>query len=218
MTRRRDPDKEAVYYAEEVVFAETLHAEPIHSNDLMYLADQLFSHDWWERYKIPVPTIEPTRATDKSSHAETHGSWFNKSSVIRLAPQSINPWFLAHEAAHIAQFYFYNSTHHPLLEAHGREFRASYLAVTEILLGQRAARDLSASFDRHVRVRRQHKPGKPGSVVTVPKPDPFVTPVRGLFPAWRDEQQVRQLKAIKDRVLIDAPMYTIPRVNGAIAL
>lgn len=221
MRRTKDPDQQAVYYAEEVAFGGTLFGEPLHSDDLFTLADELFHTGWWDRLNIPVPRIEPTNGNHTSSHAEC---LFNikGGSVIRLAPNQINPWTLAHEAAHVAQFYFYPTYRVPNLEGHGREFRACYLNVAETLLGREAAAELRTNFDRRIPVRPEHQPGQPGWILTVPrlKPEldrPEDATGEGIFPLWRHRQMAKKITTIADRLAAANPPG-VHRLNGAIAL
>jgi hypothetical protein len=212
-----DPDRQAVYYAEEVALLHTIHGRPIDIKDLLHLADQLFSHDWWARYKIPVPEIEPTLSHDDSSEAVTYCN-MTGGNVIRLAPLDISPWSLAHEAAHIAQFYLYNIERRPDLEMHGREFRACYLITTEILLGRAAATELQINFDRRISVRPEHQPGQPGWIVTVPPLDATLDPEGvGIFPAWRTEQLAKEVTTLQERLALANPPAS-HRLNGATVL
>lgn len=211
MSRRSDdPDQQAVYYAERVAFEDTLYAEPLHSDDFMRLADRLFTHDWWERHNVPIPIIEPTTSKDSTSYAWLHYDRPEKDPVIRIAPTDINPWTLAHEAAHVAQYHFYTPGHHGDIESHGREFRATYLSVAEIVLGREAADRLRDNFTQFVPVRPQHAPGKPGSIMTVPRP----TTGTGLFPSWRLEQQRDAMMRLQQSPTVSSAT----RINGAIAL
>lgn len=208
-----DPDQQAVYYAERVTFEDTLFEAPLHSDDFMRLADRLFTHDWWERHNIPVPIIEPTTSKDTTSYAWLHDTKPEKDPVIRIAPMHINPWILAHEVSHVAQYHFYSLRHYGQTESHGREFRATYLSIAEIVLGQEAADTLRDNFTQFIKVRPEHAPGKPGSIMCVPRPKPEHDPAGcGLYPLWRLEEQIAALQQLR-------PIVTsVPRLNGAIAL
>lgn len=197
---KTDPDQQAVYYSEEVAFANTLFAEPLHTEDLMTLADRLEQSEWWKRCRLPELIIEPTTAKDISSCATYDG-------VIRIAPTQINAWTLAHEAAHIAQFAMYVDYLNPDLEGHGREFRACYLAIAEILLGQDAAYELRLNFER--RFTRTYD-----TICTVPKVDPDADS-DGIYPRWAIEQSYIELVQLRRRM--DLPRG-YDRINGAIAL
>lgn len=213
--RNDDPDKQAVYYAEQVTFVDTLYAEPLHTADFMRLADRLFTHDWWERYNISVPVIEPTTAKDTTSYASIYCEKPEKDPIIRIAPTDINPWILTHEAAHIAQYHFYREDSYGVIESHGREFRATYLNVAEIVLGLDAADSLRRHFDQFVPVRPEHASGQPGSIMCVPRPRPEHDPAGiGLFPSWRIEKQNELLKQWHERPVVTSGQ----RINGAIAL
>lgn len=210
MTKRlKDPDKKSVYYAEEVAFAGTPFADPLPSDDLLALADELFHSGWWERLSIPVPTIEPTRWWERSSYAEAYCNG-SQPTIIRLRHEDINPWYLAHEAAHIAQFYFYPKDRVPDLEGHGREFRACYLNVAETLLGRGAADELRTNFDRRLPVRPEHQPGNPGWILTVPRlkhgvDRPEDATGEGIFPLWRHRQMVKKVTTVADRLAAANP-------------
>jgi hypothetical protein len=212
MTKTLDPDQQAVYYAERTVFEGTLYDEPLHTDDLMGIANRLFATDWWQRPCIPSPIIEPTSSSDRNSYA-SYVRGANIDPYIRLAPHDINARILAHEAAHVAQFHFYNPTNRRV-ESHGREFRAAYVSIAEIVLGRQAAVDLKAAFDRYIPVRPEHAIGKPGSIVTVPKPDKAHDPEGiGLLPSLRLHQQLESMAALRPTASSSGL-----RVNGAIAL
>ena len=213
--KAKDPDQQAVYYAERAAFENTLFQEPLHSDDFMRLADSLFTHDWWVRHKIPVPTVEPTSSKDHTSYAWLYSARPEKNPIIRIAPCDIHAWALAHEASHVAQFYFYNIGRYGPTEHHGREFRATYLSVAEIILGREAADTLRDNFIQFVQVRPEHAPGKPGSIMCVPKPRREHDPTgMGLFPSWRLEQHAIAMDNLRQRM----PVSSILRSNGAIAL
>ncbi len=215
MTKYKDPDQQAVYYAERVTFEDTLFEEPLHSDDFMALANRLFTHDWWERHSIPVPIIEPTTSRDSTSYAWIHNERVGKDPIIRIAPHDINARVLAHEAAHIAQHYFYKWDSYGPIEAHGREFRATYLSVAEIALGRGATSTLGANLTQFVKVRPEHAPGQPGSIMCVPRPRPEHGPIGlGLYPTWRLERQTAELNQLRQRL----PAVSTPRISGAIAL
>lgn len=210
--RRKDPDKQAVYFAEALVFDDTLFKDPLHTSDFLLLADRLFKSEWWVKHSIPVPVVEPTRASDTSSYARIFGN-DSKEPLLRVSPFDVNAHTLAHEAAHVAQFYFYNPRHQLGFESHGREFRATFLVVTEILLGREAADDLRASFARHIAERPEHAAGMPGSILTVPQvnADPESNAM-GIYPAWRLSKQAAAFKRAT------ATLPTGLRLYGAIAL
>lgn len=202
--REKDPDQQAAYHAEMVAFEGTLFDEPLASDDFMRLADSLFSHDWWQRNRLTTPIIEPTRWVDRSSHAMVYYEKTSKDPIIRIAPQQINAWTLAHEAAHVAQYQLFLPTTHGEIASHGWEFRSVYLAVAKILLGQDAALSLSRNFAQFVR--------DGGSL-------PFIVPAdsasdMGIFPAWRLAQRRAELDRLQQRM----PAPSVPRIKGAIAL
>lgn len=211
-TINRDRDKSAVYYAESVVFDNTLFDSPLHSDDFIALANSLFAHDWWERHGIPIPIIEPTTSKDTTSYALTQCDNPHIDPIIRIAPCHITAHTIAHEASHIAQYHFYNPSSYGPVESHGREFRATYLSVVEIVLGEKAAHDLRVKFTEFVKVRPESAPGLPGSVMCVPRPKRECDPSgMGLYQMMRLRQDVEEI-----RKLHTAPRT--PRLNGAIAL
>lgn len=219
-SKRKDPDQDAVYHAEEIVFSNTLFEEPLHSDDLLHLADELFSHDWWEQFNIPTPTIEPTTSRDTTSSAQFFPSRSGGDALIRIAPHQVTPRILAHEAAHVAQDYFYSLTLRPDLEDHGREFRSAYLVVAEILLGRQAALNLADAFARFVPQRPEHAPGQKGWVVTLPRNRTSQDPERmGIYPAWRLRQQMEEADRLRKNIAAWTPSPTDDlRIGGAIAL
>lgn len=224
MTKRKskDPDCQAVYYAEEVAFAGTLYAEPMDSNDLLALAAEMFLTGWWDRHKIPIPTIEPTLPGDTCSYAVSNWSETGyRYDTIRLLPDHVTPWHLSHEAAHIAQFYFYPYERCPDLETHGREFRACYYNVAASLLGMPAASELQINFDRRLPPRPEHTSGNPGWILTVPRlSDAEITQATdglGIFPRWRLAEQAKVITTLQERLDAANPP-SAHRVNGAIAL
>lgn len=211
MTQHNDPDQKILYRAEADAFGDTVFEEPIHTSEFLYLAGQLFSHDWWVANKIPTPFFEPSR-DGQPSHATVRSTRVGGESIIRMATCDITPRVLAHEAAHIAQMHFYNPDYADTT-AHGIEFRACYLNVSEILLGRDAARDLKKNFNhRFVEPTR----GAPGWIVTVPDVDRAVDLEGvGIFPLWRSREQAEPLEGLRQR--INASLGQ-PRINGAISL
>lgn len=216
MSSPPDPDRKSVYYSEEISFQGTRFAEVLPDNDLLALAAELFLTGWWDRFKIPVPTVEPALPGDTFSYATSTlsrtGYVFD---IIRLVPRDVSPWVLAHEAAHIAQFYFYPRDRRPDLEYHGREFRACYLNVAHTLLGQSAAEELKSHFDRRLPTRPEHLPGNPGWILTVPPlrdEDRSLDPEGiGLFPRWRQAEEAKVITTLQERLaLADPPSSIIP--------
>lgn len=207
--RHKDPDRKAVYLSEEVAFAGTLAEEPLQIDNLLQLADELFNHDWWQKCRLPTPEIESTRWWEWSSYAEVRCN--SSVSIIRLRPADYTPWFLAHEAAHIAQFNLFPEGLHPDLEGHGREFRKCALIVTEILLGRAARRELWANYERRL-------PDQTGSVSAVPVLDQFVDPDGvGIFMRWRI-QRLREEEAAYRRLHGSERRPSTTRIGGAISL
>jgi hypothetical protein len=213
MTQRNDPDQQALYFAERTAFHETLHDEALDSDDFLMLAHRLFSHDWWERNRVPVPEIEPTSSQDTSSYASVYADRPEKDPIIRIAPCDIRPWVLAHEAAHIAHYHFYRQDNYGVIEAHGLEFRQTYLAVAEIVLGAEASQTLVANFDLHIAKRPGGRFDHPSNRVRIPGPrSRYDLAGEGLYPAWRSGKQREALRQPHPVGLV------VPRINGAIAL
>lgn len=198
----RDVDKGRVYEAEDFVFQGTLFAELVTDRDITELADELFASDWWVQNKIPVPEIQLQRLDAPASMAYAYNPVSGRPPEIRFTYEQVNPWTLAHEAAHIAQYHLCQYPHVPV-EGHGPEFRRAYYTVTEILCGQKAAQDLGMSFATRLPPR-------------TPLRDPAFPPnpsrdTEGIFPRWRTRKQVEALNAFK-------PAHDPLRINGAIAL
>lgn len=200
MSKSTDPDKQAVYEAEEFVFGGTLFDELITDADIQELADELFGSDWWVKNKIPTPELRLRRLEAGSSVASTYHPNSGRPPAIRFTYEQVNPWTLAHEAAHIAQHHLTQYPHVPV-EGHGVEFRQAYLVVTEILCGRQAAQDLAMSFAMRVSPRPFS-----ASTCTLNSRDP-----EGIFPRWRLKRQLEQMKAHQ-------PQTESIRINGAIAL
>jgi hypothetical protein len=200
MPSRIDPDKQAVYDAEGSVFEDTLFDELVTDADINELADELFGSDWWQQNEIPVPELRLRRLEASASVANTYHPSSGRRPEIRFIYEQVNPWTLAHEAAHVAQHHLYRYPVTPM-ESHGPEFRRVYLTVTEILCGCRAAQDLAAAFTLHVNPRPLT-----ASVWTLSIPD-----AEGIFPRWRLRKQLEQMKRHQ-------PVSELSRINGAIAL
>jgi hypothetical protein len=197
----RDPDKRAVYDAEGFVFEGTLFDELVTDAAIQELADELFGSDWWQMNEIPVPELRLRRLEASASMANTYHPNTGRPPEIRFTHDQINPWTLAHEAAHVAQHHVYRYPANPL-EGHGPEFRRIYVDVAEILCGKQAAKALAASFAQRISPR----PAADGLVVSAPNPD-----TEGIFPRWRLRRQLEEMKRIQP----DTPSI---RINGAIAL
>jgi hypothetical protein len=196
----RDRDKRAVYDAEEFVFQGTLFNELVTDADIQELGDELFGSDWWVKNKIPVPELSLRRMDAAASMAATYHPSSGRAPDICFTYQQINPWTLAHEAAHVAQHHLYQYPH-VQLEGHGPEFRQVYLMVTEILCGREAAQSLAASFATRV-------PPRPFSASTCSL---VTTDAEGIFPRWRLRKQLEEMKRLQ-------PKTESIRINGAIAL
>lgn len=216
--KRRDPDQSAVYHAEKMVFENTLYEEVLSDADFMDLAKCLFVSEWWLRHDIPTPEIKPRRREATNSYARSfHPDW-GAPPEMRFCLGQTNPWILAHESAHIATDHLFDSVLNPTIESHGREYRACYLLVAEILLGSDAAKRLEASFDMFVRLR----PGQPQAPTisnTVQRDDES----EGIFPAFRRRRQIEEIERARQRAKDLHPhsrsrTVAVERINGAIPL
>lgn len=197
---KTDPDKQAVYDAEEFVFGGTLFDELVTDADITELADELFGSDWWSKNKIPTPEIRLRRLEAGTSMASSYHPSSGRPPTIHFTYEQVNPWTLAHEASHIAQYHLYNYPATPL-QGHGPEFRQVYVTVAEILCGREAAQNLATSFA--MRVAPRPFSASTCSIVTAN--------AEGIFPRWRLRKQLEQMKRIQP----DTPSI---RINGAIAL
>lgn len=211
---KHDPDQNYVYYAEQSVFESTLFSEPVSDADFKMLADRLFASQWWVRHDIPVPKVEATRRESSRSYARIVSGFTTEAPAIRVALHDVTPHTLAHEAAHVAQYYFYSPLHNPDLQSHGPEFVATYIAVAGILLGVPAAERLREAFERIV-------PKRTDKIITVPMPTDFDP--EGIFPKWRRERQTRHISDAAAKIvgdLSDSPAQSdgLERINGAILL
>lgn len=149
-----DPDKLSVYRAEEMTFEGTVFTDPLHTEEFIDLAILLFEHFWWSDNSIPTPAIKPTTKRDSSSYARIYHSpsaaGDDREPVLHIAPNQIDVHTLAHEAAHVAQYYLFPVYLNPRLQSHGKEFRATYLIVASILLGYDAAEALAENLSRFI--------------------------------------------------------------------
>lgn len=151
-----DPDRQSVYYAEALTFEETLFTDPLHTTEFMELANLLFHSPWWSSNSIPTPVIEAIlghRNEPRASYAEVyhpHSAYDEGLSYIRIAPDQIDVHTLAHEAAHVAQYHIFPIRLNPHIQSHGKEFRATYLMITSILLGYNACVSLADNFSRFI--------------------------------------------------------------------
>lgn len=198
----RDPDKRAVYEAEEFVFGGTLFDELVTDADIHELADELFGSDWWVMNKIPAPELRLRRLDAATSMASSYHPSSGRAPEIKFTAEQINVWTLAHEASHIAQYHLCQYPHVPV-EGHGPEFRRAYYTVTEILCGRQAAQDLGLSFGTRIPPR---VPLRDPSFPSNPSLD-----TQGIYPRWRLRRQLAELN--KNRT-VSGPI----RINGAIAL
>ena len=205
----KDPDKRAVYEAEEFVFANTLFDELVTDADILELAGELFASQWWEQNKIPVPEIRLRRLDANASMASTYHPSSGRRPQISFTFEQVNAWTLAHEAAHIAQHHLCQYPYTPV-EGHGLEFRLAYLAVTEILCGMETSVRLAQSFAQRVSVRGSSS-AVAAALRAIPPTPNHVAENEGIFPRWRLRKQLAAMKTFK-------PAHDPIRINGAIPL
>jgi len=203
--RRSDPDRQSVYYAERTVFTDTEYDKRLSEGDFIRLFNRLFEHDWWERHNIPIPVVEPTLVEDgdSPSYALLDTENVANDPILRIAEHQVNACILAHEASHLAAYHFYKQHSYGLIECHGREYRATFAAVAEIVLGVEAATKLRKAFSNFIKVRPEHAPGMPGSIMTVPRPKPEHDPFGVGLLACLEQDQL-------DRLDFDF----LPQLNG----
>ena len=131
----RDIHKSRVYYAEKLVFAETLFNEGMGAA-VVELFEAIVTSPWWRSEVVVTPTLEPKRR--EANHSTAHGS--NK---VRLAVSQEDAWTLIHELAHVAHSAV-DRTYAD--QGHGPEFRRWYVDLTVVVGGQEAADRLAKSF------------------------------------------------------------------------
>jgi hypothetical protein len=202
MSPKIDPDQDAVYYAESLVFENTLFNELVTDADIQELADELFYSDWWTQNNLPVPLLRVRRLEATRSIANHFPTNSGRRPEIAFAAEQVNPWTLAHEAAHIAQYELFQSPFRTI-QSHGPEFRTAYVAVADVFCGRQAAWDLMNSFTTHLPARSNVAVH---TALTSRDEDP-----EGIFPRWRLRQQLTEIKRFQ-------PAPDPIRINGAIAL
>ncbi len=131
----RDIHKQRVYDAEDLVFAETLFAEPM-GGAVVELHQSILASPWW-RSEVGIEVrLEPARR--EAGHSYARGS-----RLVRLALHGENAWTLTHELAHSAHT---GTNRTPLQQAHGPEFRRWYVDLAVVVLGEAASERLARSF------------------------------------------------------------------------
>lgn len=135
----RDVGRQAVYDAEDLVFAETLYAERLGMQGVASLMAEIVAHPWWIEVAGDAPvTLRPTRREAARSHATI----WRREVALALGGESCH--ILTHELAHLA-----DHKHTPLGEgSHGPTFRAMYLDLAILVCGEDLATRLAASFRR----------------------------------------------------------------------
>lgn len=216
--RRRDPDKYAVYHAEQMVFENTIYEEVLSDAEFVKLADCLFVSEWWLTHDIPTPEIRARRREATNSYARSYSPDWGAPPEMRFCLGQTNPWILAHESTHIATDHLYNTTINPTVEPHGREFRECYLLVAEILLGSATASRLEASFDMFVRIR----PGQP-QAPAVSRSMKRNDESEGIFTEFRMRRQIEEIERASQRLKNLHPhsrarIVDVDRIDGAIPL
>lgn len=163
----RDVNKSRVYYAERLVFAETLFEEAM-GGAVVELFEAIVASPWWRSEVGATPKLEPARR--EANHSYAKGAF-----LVRLAEHDQNAWSLTHELAHIAHSAV-DRTHTD--QGHGPEFRRWYVDLTVVVGGQEAADRLAKSFIEN---------GLPLAARTCA--DPVAAGPYGLYGFWRSLRQ-----------------------------
>lgn len=130
----RDVNKQKVYDAERLVFAETLFDENMGAA-VVELFDAIVTSPWW-RYEVGVtPTLEPKRR--EANHSTAHRT------RVRLAASQEDAWTLVHELAHVAHSNVDRNWEH---QGHGPEFRRWYVDLMVVAGGPEASERLAKAF------------------------------------------------------------------------
>ncbi|MBS1848213.1 MAG: hypothetical protein JST73_08030 [Actinobacteria bacterium] len=162
----RDGDRAAVYGAEDLVFAETLFAEPLGASGVTGLAAALRADDWWRSNGVAFEVVPARRESDHSSARLARHP--GDIAQIRLAIHAEDAATLAHEAAHLV------ASIHGADSAHGDVFRSAEIDVVTVLCGTSAADRLARSF-------AAARLGCAPRAWTAPSP----TTERGIYGRWR---------------------------------
>lgn len=160
----RDPDRRRVYAAENLVFDQTLHTEPLGPAGVMDLAELVAAEPWWAAHGVRFELIPARRESGHSS--ATHRA--AGVSRIRLSIHQEDAATLAHELAHLL------SAHHGARVGHGARFRTAELDVVAMLCGTVASARLAEAFAQH---------GLGLAPRGWPAPDRLTE--RGLYGQWR---------------------------------
>jgi hypothetical protein len=165
----RDVNKQKVYDAETLVFAETLYAEDM-GGQVVELHEAILTSPWWRSEVGADVKLQPARHEANHSYARGHR-------LVRLAAHGQNAWTLAHELAHSAHSAIHRDITH---QAHGPEWRRWYLDLATLVCGPAASARLAQSF------------GEAGLVIADPIAAPPTPPGEyGLYGFWRALQQAR---------------------------
>lgn len=197
---KADPDQQSVYYAERLVFENTLYDELVTDSDIHALAEELFCSDWWQANKIPTPVLRHRRREALRSVATSFHPSYGRPPEISFCVDQINPWILAHEASHVAQHHLFNVMSNSAVKDHGPEFRDVYLSITHVFLGEQAAKDLKISFSRFT-------PPTP-VIAGIERPNTNIT--EGILQKFRVRRQVENMNKVASNIS--------GKINGAIPL
>lgn len=196
---RTDPDQEAVYFAESTVFEGTAFEEIVYDNDMQHLADELFGSDWWQSQNIPVPEIHVRRLEATRSVAKIWEPWTGIPPQIRFMASQVCPWYLAHEASHVAADHLYRRMCDVDMSSHGKHFRETYISIASLLLGADTAYELGRAFNREGLPTLTH--------INVP----VFGSGNGIFPEWRSFKAIAEMRRLNKSTETE-------RINGAIPL
>lgn len=163
----RDVDKQKVYDAETLVFAETLFDENLGAA-VVELFDSIVASPWWRTEVGATPALEPKRR--EAGHSTAYGT-----GRVRLAQCQEDAWTITHELAHVAHSAGDRTSQH---QAHGPEFRRWYVDLMVVVGGEEASARLAKTFIE------AGLPLAPRTRAAPVAPGPY-----GLFGLWRALRQ-----------------------------
>lgn len=134
----RDADRSRVYAVEELVFGETLFAEPIGEGGVLDLAAAIAVDPWWVECGVAFKVV-PARRESNHSLARM-GPSNDDVAHIRLTVHQQDAATLAHELAHLLAHV------HGADVAHGALFRAAEIDLVTLVCGPAASRRLERAF------------------------------------------------------------------------
>ena len=136
MSGRADVGRTAVYAAEEAAFGGTSLDDERTLAELVAVAAELTSGDWWTSADGPAVTVVPARAGARSSCARATGHP-DAPVVVTMATGQLTLATLAHELAHALA---------GVARGHDATFRAAHEDVVALLGGASAARAITAAY------------------------------------------------------------------------